>query len=800
MSEPVGSKLRFWKTPFFRAFIGSPSGGFAVILACVLIGTALLAPIAFTEEEVYQRNIRRKLEGPSADYILGTDNLGRDILKRTIFATRLSLELAISAAGMAIVLGFTTGAIVAYLPGKARNIGVRIIEVLLAFPGILIAVMLVAVFGASAQGAVLAIGIAFSPSLARVAYTLASSVAGLEYISSARVLSISNRRIILRYLIPNIAETLILISFNSMAAALVAVSSLSFLGLGVQGTEFDWGRLITEGVQRLYQVPSLALAPAVAIGTTGLAFGYMGEALARALNPLLWTKKANTQYQDWIQRYLSPDILMLISAGLMLISFYFLPWFNPEADASNRALITGLTLLEGTADMPSTISLSLDSLAMFRTSAILGMILGLIATIFIRYRRYLSLGGFLAGLLGAGFYAVFFAQNGFSLDGTQLGFYCGLIGVVGLLIQAIFGIRERSLPRDKQFMTDTGHIQEVRDASKGDGELLLRVRGLNVQFATPTGTIQPVNNFNLDLAKGEIVGVVGESGSGKSMTALSLAQLVPYPGQISYEEMKLQGENIAQLSPARVRHLYGTEIAMIFQDPMSSLNPALTVGTQLTEASLVHRPVSRKEVYKLALDRMADVHIPAAETRLKQYPHQFSGGMRQRAMIAMGLMTQPALIIADEPTTALDVTIQAQILDVLREINREYGTAIILISHDIGVIVEICSRVLVMYAGRVVEDIQASELLTAKKHPYTEALIEAIPRLDADRDQPLASIKGRPPDLDRLPVGCPFAPRCPYVVDRCREEDPPLVQVGDQHAMACFVRVAEINTIQDTTS
>ena len=213
----------------------------ALFLTGILLATALLAPLALSNEEVYQRNVRRRLEGPSADHILGTDNLGRDILKRTLYATPLTLQLAVSAAGMAIVIGFTAGAVTAYLPGRLRNMGVRLIEIMLAFPGILIAIMLVAVVGTSAEGAVLAIGIAFSPSLARVAYTLASGVAGLDYIASARVLGLSSRRIVFRYIVPNIAETLIVVSFNATAAALVAVSSLSFLGLGVQGTQFDWG-------------------------------------------------------------------------------------------------------------------------------------------------------------------------------------------------------------------------------------------------------------------------------------------------------------------------------------------------------------------------------------------------------------------------------------------------------------------------------------------------------------------------------------------------------------------------------
>jgi oligopeptide/dipeptide ABC transporter ATP-binding protein len=800
VSESRGNRLAFWRTPFFRAFLGSPSGILAIILFGGLIGTAVFAPLIFTEDEIYRRNIPRKLEGPSADFILGTDNLGRDIFKRTVYATRLSLELALSAAGMAIVLGFTGGAVVSYLPGRLRNVGVRLIEILLAFPGILIAVMLVAIFGASAGGAVLAIAIAFSPSLARVAYTLASSVAGLEYIASARVLGLSSRRIVFHYLIPNIAETLVVISFNAMASALVAVSSLSFLGLGVQGTAFDWGRLITEGIQRLYQVPFLALAPAIAIGTAGLAFGYMGEALARALNPLLWTKKAAEKQESWLKRYFTPDNILFFSAFWMLVAYYFLPWFNPAEDASNRALVTASALMSNSATPPEFVAISISGLSWFLIAAIAGIVLGVGSLFYPRWRRFFAGGGLLAGLASAGFFVLFAAQNlsdfSASAHTIQFGFVIGLIGVLGLSAQffvkwplTITDLQQKAtLPVDAQPVE--GPVKVVSKVR------LLEVRGLTVQFATPSGIITPVNNLNFDLAEGEIVGVVGESGSGKSMMALAIAQLVPYPGQLTYEVLNFQNTDISQMPLGYLRRFLGTQLGLIFQDPMSSLNPALKIGTQLTEATRVHRGTSRKEAYKLALQRMDDVHIPAAEVRLKQYPHQFSGGMRQRAMIAMGLMTKPSLIIADEPTTALDVTIQAQILDVLQDINREYGTAIILISHDIGVIMQICTRVLVMYAGRIVEDLKVTELLSGHKHPYTEALIAAVPALDAARDKPLPSIPGRPPDLDRLPAGCAFAPRCPYVIDRCRSAVPPLTSLEDRHQMACFVRTEEIEMWQ----
>ena len=784
------STLAFWRTPFFRAFLSAPSGFLALFLTGILLATALLAPLALSKEEVYQRNVRRRLEGPSADHILGTDNLGRDILKRTLYATPLTLQLALSAAGMAIVIGFTVGAATAYLPGRLRNMGVRLIEIMLAFPGILIAIMLVAVVGTGAEGAVLAIGIAFSPSLARVAYTLASGVAGLDYISSARVLGLSSRRIVFRYIIPNIAETLIVVSFNAIAAALVAVSSLSFLGLGIQGTQFDWGRLITEGVLRLYQVPLLALAPATAIGITGLTLGYLGEALARGLNPQLWTQTAAVQSRTWLQRYFSSENMLLIGSTFLLIAFYFLPWFSPDASDPNRTLLTGAAILAGSDNLTAIASGSQVAMLVLRASAWVALLLGIFSYFASRYRRFCAYLGLICGLCAGSYFLSFLlvdsANLGTALASAQLGFYLGLLATILLMLQVFSDKSKES--RSSHAAVQPPSQPSAVDAAMSLPQPLLQVSGLTVRFDLESGTIVPVNDINVDLAEGEIVGVVGESGSGKSLTALALAQLVPHPGVVCADYVRLRGEDITRMSAGQLRYFLGSEMAMIFQDPMSSLNPALKIGTQLTEATRVHRGVRGKDLHKLALERMADVHISAAESRLRQYPYEFSGGMRQRAMIAMGLMNSPSLIIADEPTTALDVTIQAQIIDVLREINQEQGTTIMLISHDIGVIVEICSRVLVMYAGRIVEDVQISELLTTDKHPYTEALIAAVPAFDSNRDQPLASIPGRPPELDNLPAGCAFAPRCKYVFERCHQEAPALLHVDDNHRIACFLR------------
>jgi len=319
---------------------------------------------------------------------------------------------------------------------------------------------------------------------------------------------------------------------------------------------------------------------------------------------------------------------------------------------------------------------------------------------------------------------------------------------------------------------------------------LLRVRDLRVTFGSGDRTVHAVNGIGYDLGRGDTLGVVGESGSGKSVSSLALMRLLPKPAaRITSGEVVFDGEEILALPEEAVRAMRGNKMAMIFQDPMTSLNPVLSVERQVTEVLETHRKLKRRGAITRAVELLDLVGIPAARRRLNDYPHQFSGGMRQRVMIAMALACDPQLLIADEPTTALDVTIQAQILDLMRSAVSEFDTALILITHDLGVVAGMARTINVMYAGHIVERAETIELYGRPRHPYTVGLLRSIPRLDEQGRGELVPIQGQPPDLSREIPGCPFAPRCFNVQDRCRVEMPPLAQApqaGDGHQIACW--------------
>ncbi|MDH8677318.1 ABC transporter ATP-binding protein [Fusibacter bizertensis] len=315
---------------------------------------------------------------------------------------------------------------------------------------------------------------------------------------------------------------------------------------------------------------------------------------------------------------------------------------------------------------------------------------------------------------------------------------------------------------------------------------LLEVKNLKTSFFTHVGEVQAVRGVSFELNTGEALGIVGESGSGKSVTSMSLMKLLQYPGVIKEGEILFEGVDVVPKSEREMRKIRGNDIAMIFQDPMTSLNPVYTIGNQIIEAILEHQNVSKDQARQKAIKMLELVGIPSPESRIDNYPHEFSGGMRQRAMIAIALSCEPKLLIADEPTTALDVTIQAQILELMKDLKEKINTSIILITHDLGVVADLCSRIVVMYGGLIMEEGTASEVFYTPRHPYTMGLLKSIPKLHKKDKDRLIPIDGTPPDLVKPPTGCPFYARCDYAMKICKEQQPPYFSVEQGHRSMCW--------------
>jgi oligopeptide transport system ATP-binding protein len=328
-------------------------------------------------------------------------------------------------------------------------------------------------------------------------------------------------------------------------------------------------------------------------------------------------------------------------------------------------------------------------------------------------------------------------------------------------------------------------------------ETLLEVRDLRTYFYTNGGVVKAVDGLSYHVHKGECVAIVGESACGKSVGAMSVLRLIPYPpGIIEGGEILYKGEDLLKATEDRMRHIRGNQIAIVFQEPTTSLNPVLTVGRQISEALELHRGLSRDAARAESVRLLCLVGIPDPERRVRDYPHQFSGGMQQRIMIAMALSCGPELLIADEPTTSLDVTVQAQLLEIIARLRSELGMAVIIITHNLGVVARYVDRVNVMYAGSLVETGPTEEIYARPAHPYTLGLLASVPSLDSPQDEPLRVIRGLPPDLANLPAGCPFAPRCDYAMAKCRAEKPPLEEVGEDHLRACFCDTAALKPLQ----
>jgi oligopeptide/dipeptide ABC transporter ATP-binding protein len=617
------------KIPRWATGLRTPLGIVALSLLGVLVIVMIVAPLVL-DEAATRIDSLDMLRPPSTAHLLGTDALGRDVLARTLYAARISVLLAVVTTFLATVLGVVLGATPVVVRGPVSRGLVWLINLAVAFPGLLLALFLSLIFGIGAAPAVLALAVAMAPNIARLTFTTASAVAGADYVSAARLLGVNTARLIVRHVIPNIAEPLIVNAATVVGYALLSFSALSYLGFGVQNPEFDWGRMLSDGLNNIYIQPWAALAPCLAIVVAGTTFILIGE-------------------------------------------------------------------------------------------------------------------------LGAG---AFNRPSG-----------------------------RRPVKNDAPPAVPTTRAEPLQ--TMGAAPVLV-VENLSVDFPELGRGYRPVHDISLRIDAGEIVGVVGESGSGKSLMASAVSALLPESATASADRLDLDGEDIRDPRTRAKRRMLGIKLAMVFQDPMSALNPAVRVGTQLAEVSTVHQGVRRRDAWKKAVEKLGAVQLSSPARRARQYPSEFSGGMRQRAMIGMGLMGEPKLIVADEPTTALDVTVQREILALIRSAAAETGAGVMFISHDIAVISEIASRVVVIYAGRIVEDLPLTELGGGEAHPYTRALVASVPDMTTDRRLPLATIAGRPPKPGEPIVGCAFAPRCPFATDKCRAERPPLLNVDGEHRVACW--------------
>jgi oligopeptide/dipeptide ABC transporter ATP-binding protein len=640
VTTAIPERLR-WRR--LRVFLSTPSGLLGTAVVLVLVVVAIIGPTIW-DVKANIINTSIIFAHPSSRHLLGTDALGRDLLSRLLVATRQSLIVGVLCAAVAVVLGVTVGAIIVVSGGRARPILLRLVDSGIAIPGLLLALLIAAIVGVGVKSVVLGIGIAGAFGFARITSTLAMSVASRDYMTAARTLGIRGWRLTLRYLLPNMAEPMIIFLGVAVGSSIVAAAGLSFLGVGTQPPSYDWGQMLTSGIQNLYQTPAAALAPAIAIGITALAFGLSAEGVARSLNPRLWTTK--------------------------------------ESRRDRRAA----------------------------------------------FRRVAKSNEVVSDLEG----------------------------------------------------------EAVVESSNGAAEL--EVRDLVVTYPGPSGPIDVVRGLSLTINKGDILGIVGESGSGKTMTALAIAQLAPFPGKVS-GSIKLRGQELTTMSKKQLDKFLSSNLGLVYQDPLASFNPALTIGKQLTEAVRSLTGMKRRDANLAAIARLKETRVPTPEVQMHRYPHELSGGMRQRAMIAMALMNEPTLLVADEPTSALDVSIQAQIMTVIKNVNETRKTAVMMISHNLGLVSQVCNRVVIMYAGNVVEELSVEELLTGPRHPYTQGLINAIPDIDQLRDKPLQQIDGEPVDSASPPSGCPYHPRCPHAAPECSEARPVLIGQpdSDSHRVACHI-------------
>ena len=602
------------------------AGGVVMLLVVVLALITPLLPLA--EPDV--TNTANRFKPPfSEGALLGTDHLGRDLLSRLLWGTRLSLMVGFAAAVVAAALGSAIGIVAGFYGGRTDNLIMRGVDMLMAFPYILLALAIVAALGPGLFNALIAVAAVNIPFFARNIRGITVGIAHKEFVDAARLAGLSNTRIILTEILPNVIPVIVIAMSTTIGWMILETAGLSFLGLGSQPPQADLGSMLGEARSALITNPHTSIVPGMMILVIVMAINLLGDGVRDALDPRL------------------------------------------KSGALSRPMAA--TLVDRKGPVPES--------------------------------------------TGAG---------------------------------------------------------------------LLEVQDLETQFHIRDRVYRAVGGVSLHVRPGECLGIIGESGSGKSVTALSVTGLVASPpGVITGGAVRYDGEDLIGAPYRQLREMRGRNVAYIFQDPLATLHPLYKVGDQLVEAIRAHRPISAKDGREKAIELLKSVRIPNAEKRISDFPHEMSGGMRQRVGIAMSLANDPDIIIADEPTTALDVTVQAQILSLLDDLRRSRGLAIVFITHDFGVVAQLCDRVAVMYAGRIVEEGPTEAILNAPAHPYTARLMACVPELGEGKRR-LEAIPGLPPVVDKLPRGCAFAERCDKARDACRRDEVTLRRSEDRAVRCLF--------------
>ena len=630
ISTPAKQKKKGGRPSAVKLLLNNTLATTGLIVLTLIVLVALAAPILPLQPPNVTDPSVRLLPPLSEGHLLGTDALGRDLLSRLIWGTRVSLAVGVSATLIAAFFGSLIGLVAGYAGGRTDNILMRGIDMVMAFPYILLALAIVAVLGPGLLNALYAIAVVNIPFFARNIRGMTLGLSRREFVDAARLSGKSHFAILFGEVLPNVLPVIIITMSTTIGWMILETAGLSFLGLGAQPPQADLGSMLGDGRKVLFTDAHVSMVPGLMIFALVMSINLFGDGIRDVLDPRLKSGAlARPGARTAVKRDAAPD----------------------EKPRENAVL----------------------------------------------------------------------------------------------------------------------DVQQMR-----------------TEFHVGGSIYKAVGGVDLHIREGECLGLVGESGSGKSVTAMSLMGLVPTPpGRIAGGAAWFSGEDLFAASDERIRQLRGGAVSHVFQDPLSTLHPLFTVGDQLIEAIQAHQPLSKSEARKKATDLLQSVRIPNAAERLNAFPHELSGGMRQRISIAMALANDAKLIIADEPTTALDVTVQAQILELMNGLRKERDTAILFITHDFGVVSAICDRVAVMYAGRIVETGTTEEILANPAHPYTAKLIDCVPVL-GEPERRLDAIQGRPPVVNDLPDGCAFADRCPYVQADCRKGDIPMLSFGEERGARCI--------------